>query len=78
MPQSKAPTAIKPRVSVEWQALVLATMIGVLASCTNVPRTTSAFVPSEGGPGRNMGDLSSRNSGGPGTSCTPSACGSAP
>lgn len=74
MPEFKLQIALNAWISKGRQAVVLATMIGALASCSNVSRTKSAFAPSEGGGGRNMGDLSSRNSG---ASCTPSGCGSA-
>lgn len=59
MPEFKLPIALKAWVSKGLQAVLLATMTGVLASCSNVSRTKSAFAPSEGGGGRNMGDLSS-------------------
>jgi hypothetical protein len=71
MPGFKLPIALKSWVSAGRQAVVLATIIGALASCSNVSQTKSAFTPSEGGGGRNMGDLNSRNSG---ASCTPSGC----
>lgn len=74
MPESKLPIALELWASGGRQPLVLATMIGVLASCSNVSLTTSAFALSEGGGGRNMGDRSSRTSG---TGRTPSRCGSA-